>query len=98
MLFEVEFLCADNLRSIQLLLLNITITLGEDISPLRYIISKWENPYNFLYQDGYPDHTQNLIGSKLGEDPTSDFCLNDQTNKQIDRETDKRPWKVIPPS
>ena len=37
------------------------------------IISKLENLDFFLYSDGDLDQSQNLIGSKLDQDPTSDF-------------------------
>ena len=40
---------------------------------MNVIISKWENPDFFLYPYGDPDQPQNLIGSKLEQDTSSDF-------------------------
>ena len=60
------------------------------------IICKWENPDYVLYPDNDPDHSANFIGSKLDQDPSSDFlgryprssfCTILQTNKQTDRHT-----------
>ena len=53
----------------------ITRTLAECIPPPRQVmISKWENlDYLFSYQYGNTDHSQNLMRSKLDQDPSSDF-------------------------
>ena len=37
------------------------------------IIIKWVNPDCFLYPDCDPYYSQNLMGSKLDQDPSSDF-------------------------
>ena len=34
------------------------------------IINKWENP-DFRYPDSDPDHSQDLMGSKMDQDPSS---------------------------
>ena len=39
--------------------------------PVHVIISKKVNPSYFLYPDDDPDHSKNLMGSKL--DTSSDF-------------------------
>ena len=35
--------------------------------------NKWENPDFCLYSDDDPDHSHNLMGSKLGQGPSYDF-------------------------
>ena len=51
------------------------------------IISKWEIWITFLYPDGDPDLCQNLMGSKMDQDPLSDFfheiTVNFQNNAQV---------------
>ena len=67
--------------------------LGECTPPPRHvIISKWGKIWILLYPDSDPDHSQNLMGSKLEQDPsgffsleegpTSSICVILQTNKQ----------------
>ena len=41
-------------------------------------MSKWENPDFFLYPDGDPDHSQNVMGAKLDQDPSSHFFMKFQ--------------------
>ena len=58
-------------------------------------ISKWKNLDYVLYPDGDPDLCQNLMGSKLDHDPSSDFFQEDTssgiciilTNRQRNRQT-----------
>ena len=44
------------------------------------MISKWENPDYFLYPHDDPDHLQNLLGSKLDQEPSSHFFQEDPTH------------------
>ena len=49
----------------------------------------------FWYPDGDPDHSQNLMGSKLDQDPSPVFLsqrsneqfLHNPTNKQTDKQS-----------
>ena len=56
-------------------------------SPRHIIISKWGKTWifdDFLYPDGDPDHSQNLMGPKFiffHEDPTSSICIILLTNR-----------------
>ena len=46
--------------------------------PRNLTISKWKNPDYYLYPDSDPDHSQNLMGSKLDQDLSSDFFMKFQ--------------------
>ena len=56
---------------------NKTYAVREHRPPPRHvIISKWENTdvsSCIHYPDGDPDHSQNIIGYKMDQDPSSDF-------------------------
>ena len=48
----------------------------------RHILkSKWEN-LDIFYPDGEPDHSLNVIGSRLDQDTSSDF-FKDGPSRQI---------------
>ena len=70
------FTCYIHIISYLVCLTKLTRTLG-DCTPVQshVVISKWENPDYFLYPDGDSDHPQNLMGSKLDQDQSSDFFL-----------------------
>ena len=59
------------------IIITITRALEECRFPPRHIIittSNWKNPdYLSLYPDSDPDHSQNLMGSELQQDPSSNF-------------------------
>ena len=73
-------------------------------TPRHAIMRKWEYPdYCLLYLDDDPDHTQNLIGSKLDQDQSSDFfhdvktssiCVILLTNRQTNGNEIMFPWQM----
>ena len=56
-----------------------TSTLIECQPPSRHVkISKWENMTIFVSRYGDSDQSQNLMGYKLDQDPSSGFLMNFQ--------------------
>ena len=74
----------------------ITRVLEEHIH-LPYYVTEWKNP-DTLYPDANPDHSQNLMRSKLDQNPSFDFYQEDATsrickfllaNQRMDKRVDK---------